>query len=144
MEQGWITSTNENKEFSEAVVVHFIPNQIDLKILIEIHLLTHSSTKLHQRRDKYRSAVYTFYNQQLEEAEQIISSLQNQFENKIITKAMPFVAFKLNVEEHLNYFYKNPSKPFCQTYILPKLAFLMQNYSAFLNQDKLKNLNKIA
>ncbi len=59
VEQGWVASTRENNTFSEAVIVLLI-HKIDLKTLIEIHLLTHKSTSNHSMRMKYRSAIYYF------------------------------------------------------------------------------------
>ena len=73
VEQGWVASTEKNKNFSEAVVVHFDVKEINLKILIEIHLRTHKSTSNHSMRTKYRSAVYYFSHQQKEKSTKIIA-----------------------------------------------------------------------
>ena len=78
VEQGWIASVNENDSFSEAVIVHFDADLIDLSVLIEIHLNTHSSTSDHELRTKYRSAVYTFSEIQFNAAVKIISDFQPQ------------------------------------------------------------------
>jgi peptide-methionine (S)-S-oxide reductase len=40
VEQGWVASTAKNNTFSEAVIVYFDDNKIDLKTLIDIHLAT--------------------------------------------------------------------------------------------------------
>lgn len=140
VEQGWIASTNKNESFSEAVIVHFEPKIISLNDLIEIHLYTHSSTSNHSRRDKYRSAVYTFSPEQKKEAKNILVALQNDFEEKIITQVLDFVSFKLNIPEQLNYFYSNTEKPFCETHIKPKLSLLMKKHAVLLNQEKIKAL----
>ena len=60
VEQGFVASFNLHNELSEAVIVHFNHKRISLQTLIEIHLLTHSSTSDHAMRKKYRSAIYTF------------------------------------------------------------------------------------
>ena len=60
VEQGFVASVNEYQSFSEAVIVHFNPSIIPLKILVEIHLYTHKSTSNHSMRSKYRSAIYYF------------------------------------------------------------------------------------
>jgi peptide-methionine (S)-S-oxide reductase len=64
VEQGWISSIEKNNTFSEAVIVHFNIEKIDLKTLIEVHLLTHKSTSNHSMIKKYRSSIYYFSNQQ--------------------------------------------------------------------------------
>ncbi|MDP5231207.1 MAG: peptide-methionine (S)-S-oxide reductase, partial [Cellulophaga sp.] len=66
--QGWIASDKNNTAFSEAVIVEFDSHKIDLKTLIQIHLQTHKSTSNHSMRKKYRSAVYTFSEDQQKQA----------------------------------------------------------------------------
>ena len=119
VEQGWIASNGENTTPSEAVIVNFDPNEISIETLIGIHLRTHSCTANHEMRSKYRSAVYTFTNEQAEKAEQTIKYLQTDFDQPIITKVLPFQAFKLNEENYLDYYYKDPTKPFVKTSLIP-------------------------
>lgn len=128
VEQGWISSEGENEIFSEAVIVHFNTIEINLEILIEVHLLTHSSASSHTMRGKYRSAVYYFSDKQKKEANKIIVNLQANFEKRIITKAYPFIAFKTSPEKIQNYYLKNPNKPFCEKYINPKLALISMKF----------------
>ena len=139
--QGWVASTNENNSFSEAVIVHFYAETIQLKTLIEVHLLTHKSTSNHSMRTKYRSAVYYFTNHQKEESFKIIKELQPSFEEKIITQVLEFKAFKSSTDEFQNYYLSNPKKPFCQNYIEPKLKFLLQKFSTKVNKSKVSDFN---
>ncbi|PQB03300.1 peptide methionine sulfoxide reductase [Polaribacter filamentus] len=140
VEQGFISSTAENNTFSEAVIVHFNAKKIELKILIEIHLCTHKSASNHSMRSKYRSAVYYFSNSQKEKSLKIIDDLQTGFKDKIITQIVEFTAFKPSTEEFHNYYQSNPSKPFCETYINPKLKFLVQNFSNQIEKSKVSHL----
>lgn len=140
VEQGWISSIIPNDSFSEAVIVHFDPDQIDLQTLIEIHLHTHSCTSRHAMRNKYRSAIYSYAKKQHSLAEKSIVHLQKQFDQPIITKALPFQAFKKNDEMYLNYYFKKPENPFCQTYINPKLNLLLNKFSKVVNEDKVVHL----
>ena len=132
--QGWIKSDEESIAFSEAVIVEFDSDIISLETLIEIHLLTHSCTSEHAMRSKYRSAVYTFREEQTGPAKQAINKLQADFIRPIITEVIPFKAFKLNDQQYLNYYHKNPEKPFCKTYIDPKLKMLMTRFSRFMDE----------
>jgi peptide-methionine (S)-S-oxide reductase len=109
--------------------------------LIEIHLYTHASTSDHSFRKKYRSAVYTFSKKQSDEAIDIIKVLQKDFDKPIITKVLPYVDFKLNKEEQLNYLYTRKNNAFCTTYIHPKLTLLMQMFASKMNVKKLNELN---
>jgi len=124
VEQGFIASTNEHKPFSEAVIVHFNPNKINLKALIRIHLHSHQSTSDHSFRKKYRSAIYFYDEAQKSECELILSSLQSDFEQELITQIIPFGSFKASDEMFQDYYKKRPDAPFCKRYITPKLSRL--------------------
>ena len=140
VQQGWITSVNENEIFSEAILIDFDEISISLETLIEIHLHTHSCTSNHSMRKKYRSAIYYFDEKQQINSEQIIKDLQKDFELPIITQVLPFHTFKLNSEEQLNYYYKNPEKPFCKNIVDPKLKKLLNQFTQFVNTEKLNKL----
>ncbi len=124
--QGWIHSDGEATTFSEAVVITFDTNLITLEALIEIHLHTHSCTAMHSMRGKYRSALYYFDEAQKNTAITTLQLLQKDFNDTIITQVLPYVAFKLNIEDQLNYYHSNPEKPFCENYINPKLKLVIE------------------
>jgi len=124
VEQGWIKITKNDNDFSEAVIIHYNMNKLNLEDLIKVHLQTHSSTSNHSMRKKYRSAVYYFTKEQEENINKILVKLQTDFKEKIITKAYPYLAFKPSPESFQNYFLKNPNKPFCKRYINPKLELI--------------------
>lgn len=134
--QGWI-SAFEKPMFSEAVIVHYDEDRIPLKTLVEIHLHTHSCTSKHAMREKYRSAVYAFGEEQKLVADTIIKDLQKDFEAPLITKAYLFGAFNANTPLYQDYYYKNPDKPFCQTRIAPKLRLLLDIFEASVDTGKL-------
>lgn len=141
VEQGWIASEGEARTLSEAVVVHFDATIIPLEILIEIHLNTHKSTSEHSMRKKYRSAIYYFDANQQVAISDILSSFQSKFDNQLITQVLPYAKFKPSGVEIVNYYYKNPKKPFCASFIDPKLKLLLSNFSTFADKEKLKHLN---
>lgn len=137
VEQGFIASTDKNHTFSEAVIVHFEAATISMKDLIEIHLLTHESTSDHSMRQKYRSAVYTFSEDQLQETKEQLIRLQSDFERPLITDALPFNRFRPSEAQFTDYYYKNPQKPFCQNYIQPKLELLLKRFSNVVDTEKM-------
>jgi len=128
VDQGWIASDGEHHAFSEAVLVYFDPGLISQHSLIEAHLLTHSCTGDHSMRQKYRSAIYIFNDLQYHEAVNSLKAFQNTYEERIITKVLPFVKFKENKEELLNYYHSRPQAPFCVQYIDPKLDLLKKSW----------------
>jgi peptide-methionine (S)-S-oxide reductase len=140
VEQGFIASNGDYTSFSEAVIVHFNPNEIRIKALIEIHLRTHKSTSSHSMRSKYRSAIYTFSNQQKSDVTKWVSHFQKDFEHQLITLVIPFIQFKESRESIQNYYYKNPEKPFCQRFIDPKLQMLLTRFSDQVQKEKVTHL----
>lgn len=137
VEQGWIASKGEHFAFSEAVIVTFNPKIIPLKVLVEIHLHTHKSTSKHSMRKKYRSAVYVFKADDFPVVNRILDDLQPNFDNMLITQVLGFSKFKPSRKEITNYYYKNPEKPFCKSFINPKLKLLLSEYAQYTKADKL-------
>ncbi|MGC6429918.1 MAG: peptide-methionine (S)-S-oxide reductase [Jejuia sp.] len=140
VEQGFVASIAENDAFSEAVIVHFDDTKILLSTLVEVHLRTHKSTSNHSRIDKYRSAIYTYSTRQHQEVISKLEILQFQFRDKLITQVLPFKRFKASRKQIQNYYYSNPEKPFCESFINPKLQMLLKKFSKYTDQNKLKHL----
>ncbi|RMA64399.1 peptide-methionine (S)-S-oxide reductase [Ulvibacter antarcticus] len=140
VEQGYVSSSEENTAFSEAVIVHFNSEVISLQTLVEVHLHTHNSTSYHSMRTKYRSAVYYFSEVQQKEVVKILIELLPNFEEQLITETLPFVEFKASRPEITNYYFKDPEKPFCKNFIDPKLQLLLQNFSKVVDKKKLGSL----
>ena len=66
---------------------------------------------------------------------------EEDFDKKIVTQLYPFVSFKTNKAELVNYLYKSPNKPFCKTYIHPKLKLLLKRFRHQVNYQKLDELD---
>lgn len=141
VEQGWIASEGEASTLSEAVIVNFNPSQISLEVLIEIHLHTHKSTSEHSMRMKYRSAIYYFDEEQQLKVAQFLNGFQDKFDNQLVTQVLPYLTFKPSGADIENYYFKNPKKPFCASFIDPKLKFLLSTFSIYTDKEKLKHLN---
>jgi len=126
--QGFIGSIGAYHSFSEAIIITFNPDIISLKDIIHIHLITHKSMANHSFRKKYRSAIYYFENTQQQNIKQTLAEFQPKFEAPIITLTLPFREFLPSRDELLHYYKKNPKKPFCKKYILPKLEVLKEKH----------------
>lgn len=137
VEQGWISSFAPQDWFTEGIIVTYQPEIIALPDLIAIHLHTHSSTKNHALRDRYRSGVYAMRKQQITVIEQSLTQLQREFNAPLITQAYLFNQFKPSDESIQNYYYSDPSKPFCENVITPKLQKLLASHGEFVNKDML-------
>lgn len=132
--QGFIASDAPDETFSEAVLIDFDPDQITLSDLIEVHLITHASTADHKMRGKYRSGIYVVDQQQGTDASALLSKLTDETGERFVTRVLPMRAFKASDERFHDYYASNPDRPFCQTYINPKLAKLRQKLPGLMKK----------
>ena len=126
--QGFLKSHSPNHQYSEAVLVQYDENTISLAKLIEIHLRTHASSSQHSMRKKYRSAIYVDNNAMAERCINILDTLRPQFDNPLVTQVLSIVDFKRSSDSYMDYYATNPDRPFCITYIEPKLALLRRDF----------------
>ncbi|MEM1040710.1 MAG: peptide-methionine (S)-S-oxide reductase [Pseudomonadota bacterium] len=124
VEQGFVRSRPPNDTWSEAVVVRFDPMAISLDVLIAIHVETHSAFSRHSMRHKYRSAVYAVAVGQAAFARTVLADITNDAGQTPITEILELTTFKPSDKRFHNYYATDPSRPFCKTYISPKLAHL--------------------
>ncbi|MDN3548667.1 peptide-methionine (S)-S-oxide reductase [Mucilaginibacter aquaedulcis] len=139
VDQGWISPKNE-EAFSEAVIVEFDSRIVSLNALVGIHLHTHSCTSTHSMRSKYRSAVYLMDNAQELPVLNAIQEYQHDFKAPIITEVVMFGDFRINSQNYLNYYFKDPEKPFCENIVNPKLRELIARYGNLVDKEKVAHL----
>lgn len=128
VEQGFIQSSAPADTWAEGVVVTFDPALISLAVLSEVHLRTHSATRARPVRSKYRSAIYIFAEEQREIASHEIAELAQDLGKPVHTLVIPFVGLEASEARFQNYYRTDPTRPFCRTYIDPKLAFIRQRF----------------
>jgi peptide-methionine (S)-S-oxide reductase len=136
LRQGFISSTPPNDAGSEAVLLDIDECTIPLRVVIEVHLRTHASTSAHSLRTRYRSAVYINNDEMQQRCSTIIKSIEDDFAKPIITTVIPMVAFTPSDPRYHDYYYSNPDKPFCNTYIDPKLALLRREYRHIMKPNQ--------
>lgn len=141
VQQGWIASTGDNDAYSEAVIVEYDPSVIPTETLIAVHVYTHSSTTQHSMRSKYRSAVYYFDENDIHEIKAALFVLQAEFEMPIVTQVLPYWGFRENIDEQKDYYYTDVNRPFCKTYIDPKLKVILERFGDVADMEKLKHLH---
>ncbi|MGB6318174.1 MAG: peptide-methionine (S)-S-oxide reductase [Litorimonas sp.] len=129
VEQGFARSDPPHDSWSEAARVSFDAAVIPLSVLTDIHLRTHASTAAHSMRGKYRSAVYV--TDDGTEARAVLDSLQAGFDAPLVTQVLPLRDFRLSDARFRNYYATDPERPFCRTYIDPKLAMLRREFSDY-------------
>ncbi|WP_341503775.1 peptide-methionine (S)-S-oxide reductase [Gallaecimonas sp. GXIMD4217] len=134
VQQGHAAAAAPFDAFSEAVLVHFDERRLPLAVLIEVHLRTHACTSDHGLRQRYRSAIYSVDSGQEERARQLLAALARGFPAPLVTQVLPLVAFRPSPPKYQGYYRQDPDRPFCRSYIEPKLQLLLKAFGAFTRQ----------
>jgi peptide-methionine (S)-S-oxide reductase len=113
---------------AEVVQITFDPAAISYRELLEVFFSTHDPTTLNKQGadvgTQYRSVIFYGSEEQKSQAEGIIRELtaDRTFRNPIVTEVAPLRAFYPAEHYHREYYSRNPSQPYCQAVIAPKLA----------------------
>ena len=113
---------------AEVAQITFDPSVISYRELLEVLFSTHDPTTLNRQGadegTQYRSVIFYGDQNQKREADGIIGELTREsvFRNPIVTQVVPLEAFYPAEDYHREYYKLNPSKPYCQAVIAPKLS----------------------
>ncbi|UGU16372.1 peptide-methionine (S)-S-oxide reductase MsrA [Sinomicrobium kalidii] len=124
---------------AEAIRITYDPEKVGFGDLLEVFFATHDPTTLNRQGNdagtQYRSAVFYRDEAQKQQALDFIRSLEEQkaFNDPIVTEVTEAGPFYPAEEEHMDYYDRNESQPYCQVIISPKLQKLHHLY-----KDKLR------
>lgn len=124
---------------AEVIQLEFDPSVIRFEQLAEVFFLTHDPTQLNRqgndRGEQYRSVILTHDEDQRQTAEQIKAKLEaeNVFDGPIVTAIQPFDGFYPAENYHQNYYANNPTQPYCQAIISPKVAKFREKFRSLLS-----------
>jgi peptide-methionine (S)-S-oxide reductase len=79
---------------------------------------------------QYRSAVFYHTPQQKADAEEVIARLDaaKLWSGPIVTELTPATTFYMAEGYHQEYFARNPSQPYCQAVVAPKVAKFRKHF----------------
>ncbi len=126
---------------AEVVQIEFDPTVINYEALVEIFLLTHDPTtpnrQGHDVGTQYRSVIFYHSDEQKKIAQSVKSRIDKErvYANPIVTELAPFSKFYPAETYHQNYFAQNPSQPYCQAVIDPKVRKLREKFKALLKSS---------
>lgn len=127
-----------NTQHAEVILIDFDEQQISYTQLLNVFFTTHDPTTLNRQGNdigtQYRSVIYYFNNEQKQQAEQVIQSLEDEGLN-IVTELSPVPTFYPAEEYHQNFFARNPSQGYCNFSIPPKLSKLRAKYLDLLKDE---------
>lgn len=122
---------------AEVIQITFDANIISYHDILLIFMTTHDPTTLNKQGadigTQYRSVIYYHNEDQKEISEQIITEVQQYYENPIVTEISKVPTFYNAEENHQNYYANNKEQGYCSYVITPKITKLRKLFA-----DKLK------
>ena len=120
-----------NTQHAEVVLIDFDEQQISYSQLLNVFFAIHDPTTLNRQGNdigtQYRSVIYYFNDEQKQQAQQVIQSLEDENLN-IVTELSPAPTFYPAEEYHQNFYARNPSQGYCNFSIPPKLSKLRSRF----------------
>lgn len=126
---------------AEAIQIAFDPDIISYKKILNIFWNLHNPTTLNQQGadigSQYRSAIYYHSEKQKKESHESLKDLQNfgEYTEPIVTEIKPIQNFYTAEDYHQNYFDNNPSLPYCNLVINPKINKLIEMFNDEVKEE---------
>lgn len=124
---------------AEVVQLTYDPSVVSYRDLLEIFFTVHNpTTKDREGPDvgsQYRSIILYHDEEQKDAAQAVIQDLETEevFPAPIVTEVEPLDTFYRAEDSHQDYYRSNPSQPYCQSIISPKVTKLRKKHA-----DKLR------
>ena len=122
---------------AEVVKIIFDPLIISLEDILEIFFEVHDPTTPDRQGNdigpQYRSVIFFRTAHEREIAEAVITKVQSEFPDKIVTELAPYTNFYKAETYHQGYYFQNTNQPYCSAIISPKIRKFQKKYA-----DKLK------
>jgi peptide-methionine (S)-S-oxide reductase len=144
VESGYMGGRNANPTYeqvcggdtghAEVARVTFDPAAVSFKELLEVFFVIHDPTTLNRQGNdagtQYRSAIFYHTPQQKADAEEVIARLDaaQLWNRPIVTDLTPATTFYMAEGYHQEYFARNPSQPYCQAVVAPKVAKFRKHF----------------
>ena len=119
---------------AEVVRITFDPKVLRYSDLLNVFFTIHDPTTLNRQGNdigsQYRSAVFYHSAEQKQAAEAVISKLtaDKLYDDPIVTEVVPAGRFYPAEEYHQEYFQRNPSQPYCQFVVAPKVTKFRKSF----------------
>lgn len=113
---------------AEVVQVSFDPEVISYRDLLDVFFTIHDPTQLNRQGNdvgtQYRSAIFVHDDAQRAIALQAVAEVADAslWDGKIVTVIEPLDRFYPAEPYHDDYFRRNPTQPYCQIVVAPKIA----------------------
>jgi len=132
---------NGDTGHAEVVQVHFDPNVVSYRDLLNVFFAIHDPTTLNRQGadvgTQYRSAIFYHNDDQKMIAESLIEELNSQkiWDSPIVTQVAPLDKFYMAEDYHQEYFARNPYQPYCMAVVAPKVSKFRKHFLEMLKKE---------
>jgi peptide-methionine (S)-S-oxide reductase len=132
---------NGDTGHAEVIQVHFDPNIVSYRDLLNVFFAIHDPTTLNRQGadvgTQYRSAIFYHDDEQKKVAEELIKDLNAQkiWDNPIVTKVEKLDKFYMAEDYHQEYFARNPYQPYCMAVVSPKVSKFRKHFIEMLKKQ---------
>ena len=132
---------NGNTGHAEVVQVHFDPNVVSYRDLLNVFFAIHDPTTMNRQGadmgTQYRSAIFYHNDEQKMIAEELIKDLNAQkiWDKPIVTEMAKLDKFYMAEDYHQEYFARNPYQPYCMAVVAPKVSKFRKHFLELLKKQ---------
>ena len=123
---------------AEVIQVKFNPDEIAFADILRVFFAIHDPTTLNRqgadRGTQYRSVIFWHDETQKAVAAEVIEQLEaaDIWDAPLVTELAPLTEFYPAEAYHQEYFRRNPTQPYCQAVVSPKVSKFRQHFAARL------------
>jgi len=131
---------NGDTGHAEVVQVTFDPDVIAFRDLLDVFFTLHDPTQRNRQGNdvgtQYRSAIFWHTPEQKAEAEAAINELaaSRRYDRPIVTEVTAAMVFYPAEAYHQRYFEQNPTQPYCQFVVAPKVAKAQAKFASIIEK----------
>jgi len=132
---------NGDTGHAEVIQVHFDPNIVSYRDLLNVFFAIHDPTSLNRQGadvgTQYRSAIFYYDDEQKKIAEELVKDLNSQqiWDKPIVTEVAKLDKFYMAEDYHQEYFARNPYQPYCQAVVAPKVSKFRKHFLEMLKKQ---------
>ena len=132
---------NGDTGHAEVVQVHFDPNVVSYRDLLNVFFAIHDPTTLNRQGadvgTQYRPAIFYHDDEQKKIAEELIKDLNAQqiWDRPIVTEVSKLDKFYMAEDYHQEYFARNPYQPYCMAVVAPKVSKFRKHFLELLKKQ---------
>ncbi len=127
-----------NTGHAEVIQVDYDPDVLSYVDLLEVFFTVHDPTQLNRQGPdvgtQYRSIVLSHDEDQKRQARAYIDTLDEEYDDDVVTELEPLETFYEAEEYHQDYFEKNPNDAYCQMHASPKVEKVREKFQNKLQQ----------